>query len=674
MNQTSKRKTAQRRDIQGLRMLAVGSVVVNHLFHWPVGGFVGVDVFFVISGFLITSLLLREYDRSGRISMVDFYRRRIKRLMPAALTVLAVTLGLGAWLLPQARAVELSWDALFAAVFGANWRFAATDTDYFQAGQPPSALQHYWSLSVEEQFYVVWPLLIIAVLFIAAKFGANARGRGLVLAGTIALVTIASLAWAAHETVASPEVAYFSTFSRGWELGIGAALAIGLHFVAWRPPAAVAAVLAYLGMAGIVVSWFVVSPESGFPMPSGLLPVLATALVLWAGADQSSGYDTATWPLTNPASKYIGDISYSLYLWHFPVIILGQAVIPQSEPLLWILALPTMLLLSAASYHWIENPSRRAPWLSKDWSWTRLRAGIVAGVGVAAIVLTPVTWTQVASNSPSPAVADVADSGCQGAQAIMEECDTEGVAAGSTPSLDNLASDNGAAFDCWRYEGDAFNDCTTDLSGGKGLKVAVVGDSHAAMYLSALIPIAEERGWQLDRFVGNGCQWVAGMDGDCTGEMEAVTSALTDPDDPYDVIITSAARWAYEDEDGLAEKFADAWRPAIENGTEVLVIEDAPTFTDDAFQCLSLVSWSPFAGSCAVPVEEAWTPTDPLPEATELAGAHLIETRDFFCTEDSCPAVIGGVKVFRDTVGHVTDTYIQTMTPYLAERIDEALQ
>ena len=674
MNQSPKRPTAQRRDIQGLRMLAVGSVVVNHLFQWPVGGFVGVDVFFVISGFLITSLLLREYDRNGRISMVDFYRRRVKRLMPAALTVLGVTLAAGAWLLPQARAIELSWDAFFAAIFGANWRFAATDTDYFQAGQPPSALQHYWSLSVEEQFYVVWPLLIIAVLFIAVKLGARSRGRAVALAGAIAAVTVGSFVWAAYETITSPEIAYFSTFSRGWELGIGAALAIGLHFIAWRPPAPVAVALTYVGMIGIALSWFVVTPETGFPVPSGLLPVLATGLVLFAGADQSSAYDRAVAPLTNPVSKYIGDISYSLYLWHFPVIILGQTVIPQSEPLLWILSLPTMLLLSAASYHWIENPSRRAPWLSKNWSWTKLRTGVVAGVVVLGTVLTPITWTQIGSNTPSPAVSDVAQEGCQGAEAIMEDCAPDQASGGSTPSIDNLGADNGAAFDCWRYEGAKFKDCATELSGGDGLKVAVVGDSHAAMYLSALMPIAEERGWQLDRFVGNGCQWVADIEGDCTSEMKAVVEQLTDPDDPYDVIITAAARWAYEDQDNVAQHFADAWRPAIENGTEVLVIEDAPTFTEEALQCLSLVPWSPFAGSCSVSPEDAWTPTDPLPEAAEMAGAHLIETRDFFCTDDSCPAVIGGVKVFRDTVGHVTDTYIQSMTPYLGERIDQALQ
>lgn len=674
MNASPKPATAQRLDIQGLRMLAVGSVVVNHLFDRPMGGFVGVDVFFVISGFLITSLLLREFDRNGRISMTDFYRRRAKRLMPAALTVLAVTLVAGAFLLSQPRSLELSWDALFAAIFGANWRFAATDTDYFLAGQPPSALQHYWSLSVEEQFYVVWPLLIIAVLFIAVKLGAGTRGRGIALFVAIAAVTAGSLAWAAHETAASPAVAYFSTISRGWELGIGAGLAIALHFIKWRPPVAVAVALAYAGMAGIVLSWFVIDPEAAFPFPTGLLPVLATAAVLLAGADQSGAYDRATAPLTNRVSKYIGDISYSLYLWHFPVIILGLAIIPKDQPLHWVISLVLMVALSAASYHWIENPARKAPWLSRKWSWNRRRISIVAGIVVAAVVLTPITGAQIAQNAPNPSLTEVASSQCQGAAALMEECDLEETTGVTTPSIDNLTSDEGLAFDCWRYQGDDFGDCVSDLSTGSGLKVAVVGDSHAAMYLSALVPIAEERGWQLDRFVGYGCQWIdTGTQRDCTDAMSDVHDQLTDPDEPYDVIITTAARWTLMDFEGVPEMFAETWAPAIENGTKVIVIEDAPTFTDEALQCLNMVPGSPFADTCGVATDDSQVPADPLPEAAEMAGAQLIETRDFFCDDDGCPAVIGGVVVFRDTVGHVTGTYIQTMTPYLADRIDAAL-
>ena len=673
MNASLKRTAAQRLDIQGLRMLAVGSVVVNHLFDWPIGGFVGVDVFFVISGFLITGLLLREFDRSGRISMKDFYRRRIKRLMPAALTVLAVTLTAGAFLLSQPRSVELAWDALFAAIFGANWRYAATGTDYFQAGQPPSALQHYWSLSVEEQFYVVWPLLIIAVTFIAAKLGAGVRGRGIALFAAIAAVTLGSLAWAAHETATAQSIAYFSTFSRGWELGVGAALAIGLHFVSWRPPVAGAVALAYVGMAGIVVSWFVINPEAAFPFPTGLLPVLATAAVLLAGADQPSVYGRATIPLTNPVSKYIGDISYSLYLWHFPVIILGLAVIPRNEPLHWVISLVLMLVLSAASYHWIENPARRAPWLSREWKWTRRRTGVVAGIAVAAVVLTPIASVQIAQNDPDPELADVASSECQGAAAIMEGCDPDTATGATTPSLDNLTDDNGVAFDCWRFQGEDFPDCIDEVPEGDGLRVAVVGDSHAAMYLSSLMTIAEERGWQLDRFVGNGCQWVVGIEGDCSSNMVEIHERLTDAEEPYDVIITSAARWAFEDHKDVPASFAEAWAPAIENGTKVIVLEDAPTFTDEALECLNLVPLSPYAGDCHVSLEDAQVPPDPLPEAAELAGAELVETRDFFCDASSCPAVIGGVIVFRDTVGHVTESYIETLTPYLAERIDAAL-
>ena len=167
--QHSKQKSTVRGDIQGLRMVAVGAVVLDHLFHRPSGGFVGVDIFFVISGFLITGLLLREASRDGRISIVNFYRRRIRRIVPAATVVLVVTLVTSAILMSSSRAKSVALDALTSSLFVSNWRFAEAGTDYFQMGSATSPLQHFWSLSVEEQFYFVWPLLMILVLAVSAR-------------------------------------------------------------------------------------------------------------------------------------------------------------------------------------------------------------------------------------------------------------------------------------------------------------------------------------------------------------------------------------------------------------------------------------------------------------------------------------------------------------------------
>src|SRR4051812_10360575 len=190
-----RRRREKRRDIQGLRMVAVVAVVLNHLTGHPKGGFVGVDVFFVISGFLITGHLLREHGKNGTISLLDFYKRRIRRLFPAALTVTVLTLVAGYFVFSAERFKTTATDAVWATLFGANWRFINVGTDYFQAAGPVSPLQHYWSLSVEEQFYVVWPVVILTALLIAGRLAAkrtSARSAAAFLSG--ALLTGASLA------------------------------------------------------------------------------------------------------------------------------------------------------------------------------------------------------------------------------------------------------------------------------------------------------------------------------------------------------------------------------------------------------------------------------------------------------------------------------------------------
>ena len=289
-----------RADVQGLRALAV-------------------DVFFVISGFLITGLLLREHERTNHISFTAFYQRRIKRIIPAATLVLLVTLATALLFFNRGRFDRTFWDAIWAFFSTANWHFAATDTDYFLADGPVSPLQHYWSLSIEEQFYFVWPWLMLAVLILAAKVGVNRRR--LVTGLVMAIIIGASFVRAMFDTQANPTLSYFSTLTRAWELGVGALIAITAPW--WSQlPARMRPVLAWVGLLGIIGT-------VPFPAPWAVLPVVATALVLAAGI---GGEQRFLVPLTNRVSGCLGNISYSLYLWHFPVIIFAGTLIRPSSP------------------------------------------------------------------------------------------------------------------------------------------------------------------------------------------------------------------------------------------------------------------------------------------------------------------------------------------------------
>ena len=239
---------------------------------WPSGSFVGVDVFFVISGYLITGILLREFGSRRTISFRGFYARRIKRILPAGLFVIGATVCATRVLAGIDRYHFAAKDAIAAVLFDANWHFAATGVNYFNQALPPSPLQHYWSLSVEEQFYFVWPWLLLGLLLMGLRLRFWRHEHARVVAGiAIALISGISLAWAFSETASSPTAAYFSTFVRAWELGLGALVAIAAEPIA-RCDARLRRVVVVVGLVGVLCSLFVVPSRSGFPAPWALLP------------------------------------------------------------------------------------------------------------------------------------------------------------------------------------------------------------------------------------------------------------------------------------------------------------------------------------------------------------------------------------------------------------------
>ena len=319
---------AHRKDIQGLRAVAVLLVALSHAgVGFLAGGYIGVDVFFVLSGFLITGLLLSEARRRRFVSLADFYLRRMRRILPAAMLTLLVTDYAAVHLLNFIRAKQYLVDSIPSALFAANIHFAAQGTDYFAQGQPPSPFQHFWSLAVEEQFYVVWPALFALVLGLSlrryAPRPAHVRQRtvrrALILVAAIAL---ASLAWSISYTHTNAAAAYFSTFTRAWELALGAALAIGATRLAaipdsWRT------VMGWLGLALIAIAAVSFSASTAFPGYAALVPTVGAALVIGAGIGRSPRA-SAKRVLSVAPMRYIGDRSYTFYLWHWPVLVIAR--------------------------------------------------------------------------------------------------------------------------------------------------------------------------------------------------------------------------------------------------------------------------------------------------------------------------------------------------------------
>lgn len=666
-----------RPDIQGLRAVAVGAVVLDHLFGWPNGGFIGVDVFFVISGFLITGLLLKEYERRGTISFWTFYQRRVKRIIPAATLVLAATIGASFLLLSPSRFRETAWDALASFGFVANWRFAATGTDYFQEGLPPSPLQHYWSLSVEEQFYFVWPWAMLALLIISTAVLRVPRRHARTIAGAaIAAISITSFWWALQQSANEATIAYFSTLTRAWELGLGALIATVSTRLAIRN-LAVRTALAYIGLGGIGASMFLVTPEVGFPAPWALLPVLSTGLVIFAGVGGDQPY---LWPLTNRVSGYVGEISYSLYLWHWPVIILLLAVIPGGTVAFYAWALVLMVGLSVASFHLVEDPLRRAQWIVGRSRSRRRRGRLAPGwgtvglvaIGALTVVMVVALFTKDRSLPDLPPTANPAtgvdgspasEPPCFGAAVLADGCEPTADPSAVFPAPANMSEDTGRAYECWIEEGAAVSSCTY---GSGPTRVALVGDSHAAMLIPALRPQVDDLGWTLSTFVGFNCQFRdPSQSCDAMGE---IVDTLAGGE--YDVVLTAAYRVTAS---GLPSAELERVWSSLPESTTVVVIEDSPAVSEEALQCVMRVNFDPASDSCSTPRSEALSSEDSLVEAARAAGRPVVSMLDLFCVESECPAVIGNALVYRDAAGHTTGTFAETTAPFLSRRITRAL-
>ena len=689
------RTSSHRRDIQGLRAVAVLAVVLDHLFGWPRGGFVGVDIFFVISGFLITGLLLREHERTGTISFRSFYERRVKRILPASVLVLFVTAVAASLLFPVTRALSTLGDALWSLLFMGNWRFAVTGTDYFQEGTLPSPLQHYWSLGVEEQFYLVWPWLMLAVLFLVARSRGTGTNPRIPLAVAVLVIMVASFAWAAVETVMNPTVAYFSTVARAWELGLGALLAIVSPAFS-RIPHRLRSPLAWAGLLGMVASiLWVAADQGGFPAPLAALPVLSAGLVIVAGTGGGTG---GPWPLTNRLSAYVGDISFSLYLWHWPVIVLLLAVMPGDSWPYYVLALVLSFALSMIGYHCVENPLRKAAWFRRRPARERAGTGwlrpvvvaVTAAVAVIAVSAAAVSVTQgVSEQDQAGTVVVPGASGagnqsheealarCLGAAAVDAGPACTGVLGDQLrPSLEAFAEDTNGQYRCWRSNGEPdFPQC--DLGDPDGtVRVALMGDSHAASMLPAVEAVAERNGWDLDVFTGFACHWYAHEEGDnCYGPLQDANETLL-TGEPYDAVLVTSSRYDVSRPlQERADRYVQAWEPVADRGTQIIAITDVPAASEESLQCLTRIGFSVTDNECGVPRQEALAMVDPLPQAAaRVKGAGVVDLTEYFCTEDFCPAVVGNAVVYRDASGHISSTYARSLTPFLEEDLLELLE
>lgn len=684
---------AVRRDIQGLRAIAVLSVIAAHAgLPYVDGGFVGVDVFFVLSGFLITSLLVREADRSGRISIAGFYARRARRILPAATVVLVAIVVFSAIELSYGAAERAAEDSLWAAFFLANVHFARLGTDYFSEGLPPSPVQHYWSLAVEEQFYVVWPTLLALLLLGIARHNRRHPDRAprspwpLITTAAV-LLCGASLAWSVVQTGTNPTAAYFSSFTRAWELGAGMLLAIAGARCAHLPTVA-RHVLTVGGLAAIGIAMVAYSPTTPFPGYQALLPVLGTVAVLAAGVG-TDGTGVGRLLMVRPMT-WIGDLSYSLYLWHWPVLVLwAERNGDEKGPLETTALLIVILALSAVSYYCVENPIRNSRGLRLQWRSLALWP--------AAIALTVLVVLGAQSYASQEVEDHLADSGqfeglrTQDIPVEQELARSVDPARADAPiefPLTDLDDVDDLAKDLWNFRYTCF--VPQDRSEARICPVGdvdadrtmvVVGDSHIGMWLPAFDALGAEHGYRVVPLIKLGCPPF-----DVDLNVPRVREPYTTCSDFQDWAIAEIGRLSpevvYVGGRGMPRNMVAAapdrpaaWTEGVRSFIEQVtpltpalrVLADVSLLGFEPIDCLTDVDAT--MGSCSSPEDARVLEANDLTrEASEDLGVPYVDVTPLACFEGRCPAFAGGRMVYAN-VDHLSMDWVEHVTPDLEQLI-----
>ena len=714
-----------RADIEGMRAISVLGVMLWHagLPIFP-GGFTGVDVFFVVSGFLMTSLLLEESRTTGRVRLGRFYARRGRRLLPAALTALVGTALLTVLVLPRTRWYDVGGDILASATYLINWRLANRSVDYMDLERAPSPVQHYWSLAVEEQFYLLWPILILLLLFLARGRARHFRYLTWTLTSVLFVSSLALSWW----WTAQDASAYFVTPTRLFELMLGAAVALGGR--RWPGmPRWLAAVLGWVGIGLVIASLFVITAESAFPGTLALLPTVGAALVL-VGGSAAGGWGPEIVLRARPL-QWLGLLSYSLYLWHWPFVAVAAEIAqvgrggPETLPVHWgVLAVAISIVPAWLSFHYIENPIRRRGAKLQQ----RVSVGLVtqsslhlslrcslAGAGVGLLLMTlapttvtgnPVAWrTPAAVDALRPVIGastldpegELAGEGNGGAgegegadpssddparTSIAEPPHTSSpTTAAPEPTMDPIPDEIGELAVPLEQVADDVplmvpEGCNIGLTGvdvgvceagdpeGE-ITVALMGDSHSGMWLPALDDIGQARGWRVITLQKSSCPPTPGVMVRTNGQEYTQCAEYQENLSAMlpgmaPDVVLLSSSAYVNDAQELAEGMARRVEEIEAAGGKSILLRDVPRPPFNVPECL--LENPERASRCAFDRQDGLdrSGTGQAELQRLLPDLPVLDFTEAICPGPVCGPVLGGVVVWRDN-NHLSSTYVRSM-------------
>ncbi|NDK89883.1 acyltransferase [Gordonia desulfuricans] len=671
-------------DIAGLRGVAVLLVV---LFHARIpglgGGFVGVDVFFVISGFLITGLLIREYEKTGTLSFKGFYARRCRRIIPAAALVIVVSL-IGAVLtMPLLRVFKQSLDLLAAAANLANWHFLAQNADYLAGSIDGSLATHFWSLAIEEQLYFVWPLTVFAAAALVSRTVLRkVIGVRVSIGVVVGALTVGSLIWAIQLTPVDPATAYMATYTRVWQFGFGALLAVIeplLLMVCLRVPVVarvVGGVLGWAGLAGVIAAAVLIDAHTPYPGTAALLPTAAAVAIIASGQLNPVGEKpgpSSFWfvggLLSIAPMRFLGRVSYAWYLWHWPALVLFETVAGTTSWPALLAVSAVSLAIATASTLWFEEPiiGNRTLRANRSASISVGLTGLVVGLAVTMTV--GVVTVKIASR-------DTVANAALNYQSVFgrESAETSGPVV---PNPFQAYDDRPEPNECLLPVGELHpvRECT--FGPVDGIPVVLFGDSHAEQWSEAIRTIGDAHGWRIHQFTKAACpaQNLRPVPGrgdpfnkeDClqwrADSLRAITAL-----DPKIVIVSSLSTYAPE-----YETAESAWNDTLATlratGADLVYIADTPYPGFQVADCMSgaLDDWS----RCDFELDNVPRHEPILTEQARGRDTDIltVDVNDLLCDGNRCVPARNKILFYRDD-SHLTATAARVLEPALTKELD----
>jgi peptidoglycan/LPS O-acetylase OafA/YrhL len=660
-----------RPEVQGLRALAVLMVASYHIWFGRVSG--GVDIFLLISAFLLTLSFLRKAENGKPLGLRHYWTHMFKRLLPAVVVVILGILVATRLFVPESRWSDILGQAWASILYYQNWLLAFQSVDYYaQDHSQASPLQHFWSLSIQGQVFILWPILFALSALIAKLCKVTFRS---VAWKVFAVVFVGSLVFSIHETYTNQGFAYFDTRARLWEFAFGTLMAFIVPYISL--PKIVKVIAGWVGLAAMLSGGFILDVQGQFPGYVALWPLVAAALIIMAG-DTGSKFGVDRLLSAKPLTR-MGDLSYALYLWHWPVLVIY--LIWRGRDAVGIVGgtgvLALSLVLSYLTVKFVERPMRSMKWGDKS----RSRSLVIIVVSMALVATPVLTWQSsikkelkaleaqldALGSSDNPGAISLypgfvstarADAPVIPANAVVTEdwFNTDGPCVGDDiPSSELLKTACG-------YSGNLDNPAKT---------IVVVGNSHAQQWTTPLAKIVKDKKWKIITLYKGGCRFgdpaLAGQGVDCNKWNEEALGYILETKPDY-VYTTATMSIPSAGQDAVPPGFASYANRITANGTEIIGIRDNPRFNFNMIKCIEEKGAKDPA--CAPSRDTSMNTTPPVAQLEkDIPGIHFFDMTDQICTNTACPPVIGNVNVYMDD-NHITESYMKTLTPIYEKRFE----